>query len=371
MNLFNDYYRNKRVLITGHAGFKGAWLAHLLSQLGAIVAGYSLLPDSKERMYDVLNLKDTLHTSTIANICNEQTIDHAFQAFQPEIIIHMAAQSLVRLSYTTPIDTYYSNVMGTLYVLEAARKTNSVKTFINITTDKCYENNECEQHYKEEDPFGGYDIYSSSKACAEILTASYRRSFLDAKSNEHSFALASVRAGNVIGGGDWSLDRLIPDCVQAFNQGEDVHIRNPLAIRPWQHVLEPLTGYLLLGQKLSEDPRYYAQAYNFGPENTCALKVTEVAQMVADNWNKPTGNAKVIVEKGDGLHEAGLLQLDINKAKRMLGFQPVWNAETAIQKTTQWYKAFYRKQADMIKYTNEQIADFIMDAKKKNISWSL
>ena len=368
MRLFNDYYKNKRVLVTGHGGFKGAWLTYLLSQMGANVAGYSLLVDSTERMYDVLDLSKVLGANTIDDICNEQAINKAFQDFQPEIVIHMAAQALVRLSYTEPISTYQSNVMGSLYVLEAARKTSSVKTFINITTDKCYENRELDYKYKEDDAFGGYDIYSSSKACAEILTSSYRRSFLD---KGKSFALASVRAGNVIGGGDWALDRLVPDCIRAFTNDEDVHIRNPIAIRPWQHVLEPIMGYLLLGQKLGEDPVSYAQAYNFGPEDTCTLKVAEVAEMVASNWNKAGGNAKVIVSEGDGLHEAGLLQLDIAKAKSMLGFCPVWTAKTAIQKTTEWYKAFYDNQTNMTEYTNKQIAEFINDAKNKNISWSL
>lgn len=368
MHLFNDYYKNRRVLITGHGGFKGAWLAYLLSKIGAIVAGYSLLANTKERMYDVLNLKDVLHTNVLANICDEQTLNSAFENFKPEIVIHMAAQALVRLSYAEPIDTYRSNVMGTLHVLEAARKTRSVKTFINITTDKCYENKELDYKYKEDDPFGGYDIYSSSKACAEILTSSYRNSFLD---TGKPFALASVRAGNVIGGGDWSIDRLIPDCVKAFSEGRDVQIRNPIAIRPWQHVLEPLMGYLLLGQKLSENPSHYAQGYNFGPEDACTLKVAEVAEMVACNWNNASGDANIIVSKDSGLHEAGLLQLDITKAKSMLGFCPVWSAETAIQKTTEWYKRFYNKNTDMVEYTDKQIAEFIYDAKVKNISWSL
>ena len=262
--------------------------------------------------------------------------------------------------------------MGTLYVLEAARKVGSVKSFINITTDKCYENKEKGHAFKEDDPLGGYDIYSSSKACAEILTSSYRNSFLQ----NDCFALASVRAGNVIGGGDWALNRLVPDCVQAFQKGESVHIRNPHAIRPWQHVLEPLFGYLLLGVKLAENPQKYSQGYNFGPHIHDALKVAEVATLMAEYWNHDaektnvfSKNARVIIANEDTLHEAGLLQLDIDKACTELGFMPVWNVHTAICKSVEWYKAFYNSY-DMYDITIKQISEYIDDANQKKVVWS-
>lgn len=370
LHLFNDFYKDKRVLVTGHAGFKGSWLSFLLHLMGAKVAGYSLLPNSDNKMFSILNIANIIDTSTIADIRDEKKLKEVFESFQPEIVIHMAAQALVRPSYSEPIETYTSNVIGTLYVLEAARKTKSVKTFINITTDKCYENKELDYRYKEDDPFGGYDMYSSSKACAEILTSSYRRSFLE--NHNDSFALASVRAGNVIGGGDWAQDRLLPDCAHSFSKSENVCIRNPIATRPWQHVLEPLFGYLLLACKLSENPQKYATAYNFGPKVSSNLKVAEVAKLAADFWNSVAKhkNAKVTVVDGDGLHEAGLLQLDITKVKNELGFMPVWDAQKAIAKTMDWYVHFYENDTDMIEYTKEQIFEYIQDASKLNTAWA-
>lgn len=361
--MFKDIYRGKTVLITGHAGFKGSWLAFWLTQMGAKVVGYSLLPDSSEKMYDVLNLKTILHDSLIADILDEKTLDAFFEKYKPEIVFHLAAQPIVRLSYAEPVLTYKTNVIGTLNVLEAARKTRSVKAFVNVTTDKCYENQEKPQGYTEDEPMGGYDMYSSSKGCSEILTSSYRRSFL---AEGKPFALGSGRAGNVIGGGDWAKDRLIPDCINAFQKNEEVFIRNPLATRPWQHVLEPLAGYLRLGQKLLEDGQKHATGYNFGPEMNKNVKVCEVAELVAKVW----GNGLVKVGNADGLHEANLLQLNIDKAKSELGFIPVWTEEEAITNTTQWYKAFYEKSFDMTEYTKQQINAFIQNAQTKNIEWS-
>ena len=359
---FNNIYDGKTVLVTGHAGFKGSWLSFWLKNMGANVVGYSLLPDSSEKMYDVLNLDKFLDVSVIADICDSEKLDSVFVKYQPEIVFHLAAQPIVRLSYSEPVLTYKTNVMGTLNVLEAARKTPSVKAFVNVTTDKCYENKEKQEGYKEDEPFGGYDMYSSSKGCSEILSSSYRRSFLQ---GGKPYALATARAGNVIGGGDWAKDRLIPDCIKAFQKGETVEIRNPYATRPWQHVMEPLCGYMLLGQKLLESGDKYATGYNFGPEYGTPVRVANVAQQVAEVW----GNGKVVVGSGDGLHEATLLQLDITKAKRELGFLPIWDAKHAIQETTKWYKAYYSKE-NMVKYTQKQLYDFINAARAKNIQWS-
>ena len=359
---FNNIYKDKTVLITGHAGFKGSWLAFWLKNMGAKVVGYSLLPDTKEKMYDVLHLEDVLQDSKIADIRDSETLNKFFEKHQPDIVFHLAAQPIVRLSYSESVLTYETNVIGTLNVLEAARKTPSVRAFVNVTTDKCYENKEKAEGYKEDEPFGGYDMYSSSKGCSEILSSSYRRSFL---TGGKPYALATARAGNVIGGGDWAKDRLIPDCIRAFQNNETVEIRNPYATRPWQHVLEPLAGYMILGQKLLESGDKYATGYNFGPEFGTPVRVAEVAKQVADVW----GNGKVVVGSGDGLHEANLLQLDINKAKKELGFLPVWDAKYAIEETTKWYREHYSN-TDMIKYTKNQIDKFINDARVKGIQWS-
>ena len=359
---FNNIYKGKTVLITGHAGFKGSWLAFWLKNMGANVIGYSLLPDSEEKMYDVLHLEKYINESYIADICDTQKLNAVFAKTNPDIVFHLAAQPIVRLSYSEPILTYQTNVMGTLNVLEAARKTPSVRAFVNITTDKCYENKEKVEGYKEDEPFGGYDMYSSSKGCSEILSSSYRRSFL---MNGKPYALATARAGNVIGGGDWAKDRLIPDCIRAFQADKTVEIRNPYATRPWQHVMEPLAGYMILGQKLLESGDKYATGYNFGPEFGTPVRVAEVAKQVAEVW----GNGKVVVGSGDGLHEANLLQLNIDKAKRELGFLPIWDAKKAIAETTKWYSAYYSKE-DMVKYTKNQIDNFINDARVKGVEWS-
>lgn len=361
--MFNGIYHKKTVLVTGHAGFKGSWLAFWLKQLGATVVGYSLLPDTERRLYDVLNLQTVLDDSVIADICNADTLKNFFAKHQPDIVFHLAAQPLVRLSYTKPVETYETNVIGTLKVLEAARATSSVKGFVNVTTDKCYENKEKKEGYCEDEPMGGYDMYSSSKGCSEILTSSYRRSFL---TGGESFALASGRSGNVIGGGDWAKDRLVPDCIKAFQNNQTVEIRNPYATRPWQLVLEPLAGYLRLGQKLLEEGDKYATGYNFGPEMNKTVKVCEVAQMVADVW----GNGSVKIGNWDDLHEANLLQLNIEKAERELGVKPVYSTEEAITQTTEWYKAFYSGNTDMTAFTQKQINDFITAAQAKNIEWS-
>lgn len=359
---FNNIYQDKTVLITGHAGFKGSWLAFWLKNLGANVVGYSLIPNSKERLYDVLQLKGYINESRIADICNASSLNKFFAQTQPDIVFHLAAQPIVRLSYSIPKQTYMTNVMGTLNVLEAARNTPSVKAFVNITTDKVYENKEKEAGYKEDEPFGGYDMYSSSKGCSEILSSSYRRSFL---TGGKPFALATARAGNVIGGGDWAQDRLIPDCIRAFQNNETVEIRNPYATRPWQHVLEPLAGYMILGQKLLESGDKYATGYNFGPEFGTPVRVAEVAKQVAQVW----GNGKVVVGSGDGLHEANLLQLDITKAKTELGFLPVWDAQYAITETTKWYREYYAN-TNMREYTKQQINNFVNAARAKNLQWS-
>lgn len=354
--MFNNFYKNKRVFLTGHTGFKGSWLALWLTKLGAKVCGYSLKPNTNPSMFKSLNIGNRITKSITGNLLDIDLLEKTLIEFQPDIVFHLAAQPLVRLSYKEPLLTYQTNVIGTLNVLEAARKSHSVKAFVNVTTDKCYENKEINYGYKEDDALGGYDMYSSSKGCVEILTSSYRRSFLS-----NSFALATARAGNVIGGGDWALDRLIPDCIRSINSNIDIEIRNPIAIRPWQHVLEPLSGYLLLGQKLFENKTKYSEGFNFGPNEESVLTVAEVAKLVTDNY----GLGKVTVGEPSDLHEAGLLMLNIDKAKKILGWTPTYTAKKAISETVNWYKHFYYKSPDMYEFTLNQIKIF-----EENIKWN-
>ena len=346
--MWTDTYRGKRILLTGHTGFKGTWLALWLTQLGAKVCGYSLAPNTNPSMFDKLHAAEQLAKSVFGDILDAALLEKTFADFQPEIVFHLAAQPLVRLSYSEPVLTYKTNVIGTLNVLEAARKTSSVKAFVNITTDKCYENKEIARGYREDEPMGGYDMYSSSKGCVEILSSSYRRSFL-----KDGFALATARAGNVIGGGDWALDRLIPDCVRSIEAGQEIEIRNPVATRPWQHVLEPLSGYILLGHLLYTQGAKYAEGFNFGPNPDSVLTVAEVAKKVVQDY----GRGSVKVHKRDDLHEANLLMLDITKAKTVLGWTPVYTAQRAISQTVAWYKRFYQGEP-MLAFTLEQIKQY-------------
>ena len=356
--MFNDIYKGKKVFLTGHTGFKGSWLALWLTKLGSKVCGYSLEPNTTPSMFNELNISEKIEKSVFGNILDTQKLEKTINEFQPEIIFHLAAQPLVRLSYSEPVLTYQTNVIGTLNVLEAARKCASVKTLVNITTDKCYENKEINRGYKEDEPMGGYDMYSSSKGCVEIMSSSFRRSFLQ---DEGTYAMATARAGNVIGGGDWALDRLIPDCVRFINNDKKIEIRNPIAVRPWQHVLEPLSGYLLLGQKLLEEGKKYAEGFNFGPNEESVLKVAEVAQKVVENY----GKGEVIVHKRDNLHEANLLMLNIEKAENILGWTPTYTANQAIKETVDWYKAFYNNSAEMYDFTINQINKY-----EENIKWN-
>lgn len=356
--MFNNIYKNKKVFLTGHTGFKGSWLSLWLTSLGAKVCGYSLEPNTNPSMFRELNIEDKIEKSVIGDILDEKKLESAISDFQPDIVFHLAAQPLVRLSYSEPIMTYKTNVIGSLNVLEYASKFKNVKAFVNITTDKCYENKEVAKGYKEDAPMGGYDMYSSSKGCVEIMSSSFRRSFLQDKD---SMAMATARAGNVIGGGDWADDRLIPDCIRAINTDKDIEIRNPVAVRPWQHVLEPLSGYLLLGQKLLEEGKKYAEGFNFGPNEDSVLKVAEVAQKVCEYYGK--GN--VVVHKKDDLHEANLLMLNIDKAQKVVGWAPTYNADTAIKKTVEWYKRFYQKDTDMYNYTLAQITEY-----EESIKWN-
>jgi len=348
--MFDNFYKNKRVFLTGHTGFKGSWLTLWLKSLGADVLGYSLEPETTPSMFEELRIYGHCKNE-FGNILDESHLEQAMQEFKPEMVFHLAAQPLVRLSYKEPVLTYKTNVIGTLNVLEAARKCGSVKAFVNVTTDKCYENRETSEGYREDAPMGGYDMYSSSKGCVEIMSSSYRRSFLQ---DSGSYALACARAGNVIGGGDWAIDRLIPDCIRSINSNSDIEIRNPIAVRPWQHVLEPLSGYLILGQKLYEDGEKYAEGFNFGPNEDSVLTVAQVAQKVCDAYGKGT----VVVGEKSPLHEAGLLMLNADKAKTILNWNPKYSPDIAISKTVEWYKHFYSTDCDMLEFTLKQIDEY-------------
>ncbi|MGH4120184.1 CDP-glucose 4,6-dehydratase [Clostridium sp.] len=340
VDLFNGFYKNKRVLITGHTGFKGSWLSIWLNELGAKVVGYGLDLYTEKDNFIVTGLKEKI-IDIRGDIRNRQYLQEVFTKYKPEIVFHLAAQALVRLSYEIPKETYDVNVMGTLNVLECIRNTDSVKIGIMITTDKCYENKEQIWPYRETDPMGGYDPYSSSKACSEILIASYRNSFFNTNNyDKHGTAIASVRAGNVIGGGDWSKDRIIPDCIRALEENKDIEIRNPKAVRPWQHVLEPLSGYLLLASKMYVDGVSYCSGWNFGPNIDSIVSVKTVADIIINKWGK---GKWIDISNKEAVHEANLLCLDCTKARVKLCWEPKLYIDEAIEYTVDWYKNYKDK----------------------------
>lgn len=335
--LYNGIFENKKILITGHTGFKGSWLCLLLHQLGADVYGYALEPPTNPSLFKDAQI-DELITSYIGDVRDLSQLQGIMQKVQPEVVIHMAAQPLVRDSYKIPVETYAVNVMGTVHMLEACRNTPSVKAVVNVTTDKCYENKEWHWGYRENEPMGGYDPYSNSKGCSELVTSSYRNSFFNPKDYDtHKVAVASARAGNVIGGGDWANDRLIPDFIRAISKGEKVKIRSPYAIRPWQHVLEPLNGYLSLAAKLMAEGIMFAQSWNFGPEDSDAQNVEWITNTICNLW----GNGAVYeIDDEPQPHEANYLKLDCSKAKSELNWTPKWDIQTTLKSIVDWNKAY-------------------------------
>ena len=341
-----EIYQGRKIFITGHSGFKGSWLTLWLNLLGAEAAGYSLPPDTSPALFNILALEDKCR-SAFGDIAHYRKLLAAMRAQRPEIVFHLAAQPLVRRSYAAPVTTYRTNVLGTLNVLEAARACGSVRALVNVTTDKCYENLEVENAYTEDSPLGGHDLYSSSKACAEILSSSYRRSFLQGS----GCALATARAGNVIGGGDWAQDRLVPDSMRAWSARSRLEIRYPEAVRPWQHVLEPLWGYLLLGAKLLQEGSAYAQAYNFAPQGE-RLSVREMVNTIA----AACPGLEIVQSHEAGPHEAGLLVLNTEKARRMLNWRQKFSTDQTIRLTVDWYRRYYEKKP-MLKYTLRQIEE--------------
>lgn len=348
--MFLSKYKNKKIFITGHTGFKGTWLTLILKSLGADICGYSLENNESPNLFEIVGIKDSI-VNIYGDLRNEKFLEEVVTEFNPDIIFHLAAQPLVRLSYKNPKLTYETNVIGTLNLYEAARKCKNLKGIVSITTDKCYENKELDYGYKEEDPMGGYDPYSSSKGCVELLSSSYRRSFFESQ----GVLLATCRAGNVIGGGDFAEDRLIPDFVRAVVEDKTMIIRNPLAVRPWQHVLEPLTGYLMLGIKLLEGKKEFGEAWNFGPDENENLSVGSIL----DNCIKVWGKGSYALDKNENPHEAMTLKLDISKAKKYLNWKPKYSVTKAIEETIIWYKELYSGKMDMKKFTINQVEEYI------------
>lgn len=365
-NLFGSVYKNKKVFITGNTGFKGSWLAFWLHKLGADVTGLSLPEKTSPAHHDLLKLKIR---NLQGDVRDKAFVEKCLIEAKPEIVFHLAAQSLVHDSYRDPTLTYETNVIGTLNIFEAVRKVESIKALVNVTTDKVYDNKEWHWPYRENDQLGGYDLYSSSKACSEILTASYRNSFFNTEQfgKIHQVLLASARAGNVIGGGDWAKDRLIPDVVRAAVQKQAVDVRSPRAIRPWEHVLEPLSGYLLLGQKLLEGKAQFASAWNFGPDSHHFLQVSQVLNLFQKRWpemqwlNKEDQNNAFF-------HEASILKLDCSKAMSDLKWQPVLNIEETIEYTAEWYKNFYQHN---VLDTEKNLSDYIGKAFRQQQTWTM
>ncbi len=336
------FWKGKKVFLTGHTGFKGSWLSLWLSSMGARVMGYALAPNTTPNLHDVINVPALIEKEYIADIRDLGDLKEAVSETNPDIVIHMAAQPLVRHSYKMPVETYATNVMGTVHLLECLRSLNSVRATVIVTTDKCYENDDRLEGYTEEQPMGGHDPYSNSKGCAELVVAAYRESYSPAsKFLDHRHAIATARAGNVIGGGDWSEDRLIPDAIKAFETCQILNVRNPLATRPWQHVLEPLSGYLVLAQALYQNGPHYMGAWNFGPNDEDTKQVMDVVDILISKWGS-TASWKQDISTHP--HEAHSLKLNISKAREQLGWLPKWSLDTAISNTIDWQKAYQIKQ---------------------------
>lgn len=371
---FYDFYNGKRVLITGHTGFKGSWLSTILVNLGAEVIGFSSCAKTETRLFDLCGIQSQI-THIKGNVQSLPSLLGAFQLYQPEIVFHLAAQPIVRISYENPVETYMTNVIGTVNLLEAVRQTNSVKSVLNVTTDKVYENKEWCWGYRENEPLDGYDPYSNSKSCSELVTHSYIRSFLGHHSsiqncdkhsdvnngndvinvNNGSVAVSTARAGNVIGGGDFAKDRIIPDCVRAAINHEDIIVRNPYSIRPYQHVLEPLFAYLLIAQKQYEEPEKYRGYYNVGPDEKDCVITSSLVDLFCKEWGE--GLKWVNKAETSAPHESNFLKLDCSKMKHVFGWQPHWNIKTAVEKTVEWTKC-WTSGGDIRKCMNQQITDF-------------
>lgn len=359
------FWNGKRVFLTGHTGFKGSWMSLWLASMGAKVCGYALPPNTQPNLFEVAEVAAVLEENHFADICDREQLTAAMVAFRPDIVIHMAAQALVRYSYAEPVETYATNVMGTVHVLDAVRRCDSVRAALMVTSDKCYQNNEWPWGYREDEPMGGYDPYSNSKGCAELVTSAYRQSFFPAaRYAEHGVAVGSGRAGNVIGGGDWSADRLVPDAVAAFEKGVPLVLRNPLAVRPWQHVLEPVSGYLVLAQALFDKGPAFEGGWNFGPNDDDARSVRDVVELVIEQFGN---GARWQQDGAEQPHEAHFLKLDCSKAKQYLGWQPNWHLPKAIEATVAWHRARVNGE-NMQQVCHAQIQDYVEAAQRRVVN---
>ena len=353
-----NFWSDKRVFLTGHTGFKGSWLSLWLQSLGAKVTGYALKPPTQANLFEVASVKKGM-CSIIGDIRDLDSLKKAMKEANPDILIHMAAQPLVRYSYSNPVETYATNVMGTVHVLEAARDNKNIKAILNVTSDKCYDNREIDRGYREDESMGGFDPYSNSKGCAELVSSAYRNSFFNIeKYKDHGVDLATARSGNVIGGGDWAEDRLIPDFMRAIQAKQKFSIRNPHAIRPWQHVLEPLQGYLMLCQKLYENGPSFSQSFNFGPDEKDAKNVEWIAGELVKTWGE--GASYEVSDNDSSLHEAHFLKLDCSKALKELSWQPKWNIQIALHKICAWHKSYLRGE-DMLNYSLNDIKIYTLN----------
>jgi len=357
-----ESYQGKTVLITGHTGFKGSWLALWLESLGAKVIGYSLDFPTDPSLFQATRLSDRI-IDIRGDIQDCNNIFKTVKKYRPEFIFHLAAQPLVRYSYKNPLETFNVNVMGTANILESIRLSRYPTTCVCITSDKCYENRECDYAYRENDPLGGHDPYSASKGAAELVIASYRNSFFNPVKGNPGVSLSSTRAGNIIGGGDWAEDRIVPDCIRALVKGKPIEIRNPRAIRPWQFVLDPLFGYLWLAIKMKEDPEVYTGAWNFGPGHSNAVDVQTLTEKVLKEWG--SGTWKILSQNKNAPHEASFLKLDITKSMTRLGWKPVYDIDGAIQKTVEWYKKYYSEKTGIYDLSLKQVETFMKDVMKK------
>jgi len=360
--LFGGVYKNRKVFVTGHTGFKGSWLALWLEAMGATVAGYALEPPTRPSLFKKLQLEDRI-VHIHGDVRDSGSLRKALKEFQPEMVFHLAAQSLVLTGYAQPHMTYETNVMGTVNVLEAVRQIPGIRAVVNVTSDKCYENREWAYAYRENDPIGGFDPYSSSKGCAELVTAAYRNSFF----REGGVRLASARAGNVVGGGDWADDRIIPDCIMGLSAGDAIQVRNPQAVRPWQHVLEPLSGYLWLASRMWSGEDGLDDAWNFGPDARSNIPVSDVVEAVIREWG--SGSWQGPEGSGAHPHEANLLMLNCQKAGSKLGWHPVYDIEKTLKVTAAWYKAYHQRE-DVFRTTLGDIEDYVQEAARGRISWA-
>ena len=366
-DVFERLFKNRTVFVTGHTGFIGSWLAQWLCDLGANVVGYSLEPPTRPSLFETIGLEKRLE-HIIGDINDHAKLQKSIQENSPEFVFHLAAQPLVKASYDQPLETIQTNVIGTVNLLESIRKTSSVKVCVIVTSDKCYENRELDYAYKETDPLGGYDPYSASKGAVELIASSYRNSFFNPIDFEkHGVGLSTSRIGNVIGGGDWAKNRLVPDGIRSLSTNQDIHIRNPTAVRPWQHVLESISGLFCLSKKMWDDPSLYAQPWNFGPLiNNENVTVSQLASQIISEWG--SGNWNDVSQ--DEPHEANLLMLDSSKAINKLNWHPVYSIKEAITKTITWYKEYFTNKDNMEKFTQDQILEYVEQAKKMNLDWA-